>query len=78
HRNPMMHEHDAVVLTRDLPEHWLRAGDVGAVVHVHASGRAFEGEFVAGEGRTVTVLTLESGDVRGVTEAVILHARAFS
>ena len=74
----MMREHDAVVLTRDVPEHALRVGDVGAVVHVHASGRAFEVEFLAGDGRTLAVLTLEAGDVRAVTETEILHVRAFS
>ena len=65
----MIREHDTVVLTRDISERSLRAGDVGAVVHVYDAGRAFEVEFVAGDGRTVAVLTLEAGDVRAVTEA---------
>jgi hypothetical protein len=43
-----MSEHDVVVLTRDLPEHGLRAGDVGAVVHVYSNGKAYEVEFVTG------------------------------
>ena len=74
----MIHEHDTVVLTRDIPERSLRAGDVGAVVSVYEAGRAFEVEFVAGDGRTVAVLTLKPGDVRAVTEAEILHVRAIS
>ncbi len=74
----MIHEHDTVVLTRDIPERSLRAGDVGAVVNVYEAGRAFEVEFVAGDGRTVAVLTLKPGDVRAVTEAEILHVRAIS
>ncbi len=72
----MIREHDTVVLTRDIPEHSLRAGDVGAVVSVHEAGRAFEVEFVAGDGRTVAVLTLGPGDVRSPAEAEILHVRA--
>jgi Domain of unknown function (DUF4926) len=30
-------ELDSVVLERDLPEHGLRKGDLGAVVHLHES-----------------------------------------
>ena len=33
-----MKEHDGVVLTQDLIEEGLRAGDTGTVVHVHAGG----------------------------------------
>jgi len=33
-----MSEHDLIVLTRDIAEHRLRAGDVGTVVHVYAAG----------------------------------------
>jgi hypothetical protein len=57
----MMKEHDRLVLTGDLPEEGLKAGDVGTVVHVHRGGEAFEVEFVAlraGErivGRTVNL-----------------------
>ena len=29
-------ELDTVVLNRDLPEHSLQRGDVGAIVHLHA------------------------------------------
>lgn len=74
----MIREHDTVVLTRDIPERSLLAGDVGAVVSVYETGRAFEVEFVAGDGRTIAVLTLEPGDVRAVNEAEILHVRAIS
>ncbi len=34
----MIKEHDVVVLTQDLPDVRLRAGDVGTVVHVHQGG----------------------------------------
>jgi hypothetical protein len=74
----MIREHDAVVLTRDILERPLRAGDVGAVVAVYDVGRAYEVEFVTGDGRTIAVLTLEPGDVRAVTEAEILHVRAIT
>jgi hypothetical protein len=71
----MPKELEVVVLTRDLPEHRLEAGDVGTVVHVHSAGEAYEVEFVRAEGSTVAVLTLSAADVRLMTGQEILHAR---
>ena len=68
-----MKEHDLVVLTHDLPEHALRAGDVGAVVHRYGEG--YEVEFVSAAGETVAVLTLTDADLRPMTGAEILHVR---
>ena len=56
-------EHDCVVLTKNLPEENLEAGDVGTVVHIHKDGAAYEVEFVTLAGRTVAVATVE-GDWR--------------
>ena len=36
----MIDELDCVVLTTDIPEHGLAAGDIGTVVIVHEAGRA--------------------------------------
>ena len=69
-----MNEHDTVVLTRAIPNHGLEAGDVGAIVHVYESGKAFEVEFVAGES-TLAVLTLDTGEIRAVDNSEILHVR---
>ena len=74
----MIDELDVVVLTRDVAEHGLRRGDVGAVVHRYGDGRAYEVEFVTAEGATVAVLTLEAGDVRPVAGREILHVRALA
>lgn len=71
----MINELDRVVLTTAIPEHGLEPGDVGAVVHVYADGRAFEVEFVTLEGRTAAVVTLESTQVRPITERDLPHAR---
>ena len=57
-------EHDSVALSRPLPEHDLQIGDVGAVVFVHRNSEAYEVEFIAGEGKTVGVLTLKPEDIR--------------
>jgi hypothetical protein len=69
-------DHLWVVLKRDLPEHDLRAGDVGAVVHVYAEGKAFEVEFVTGDGQTLAVETLETDDIRPLGAGEILHIRS--
>jgi Domain of unknown function (DUF4926) len=47
----------AVVLTADLPEHGLKAGDLGTVVLVHRHG-VYEVEFMALDGETVAVVSL--------------------
>lgn len=54
---------DLVVLTTDVPQHGLRAGDLGTVVHLHAPNGA-EVEFLTAKGRTVAVVTVTTTDVR--------------
>ena len=70
----MIRNLDTVVLTRDLPEHGLRSGDMGAVVHDYAEG-AFEVEFVTGGGTTLAVLTLEAAALRLLAPSDMLHVR---
>lgn len=68
-------EHDRVVLRADLAPEKLAAGDVGTVVHVHRGGKAYEVEFVALDGETVALVTLECAQVRPVERREITHAR---
>jgi hypothetical protein len=51
---------DTVVLNRDLPEHGLRAGDLGAVVELYGAD-GVEVEFVQPSGQTKALVTLQSG-----------------
>lgn len=74
----MFHELDTVALTRDLPEHNLVIGDVGAIVHRYPNGTAFEVEFVTAAGETVAVVTLTSRDIRPLIGREILHVRELS
>jgi hypothetical protein len=71
----MIGELDTVVLTHDVPEHGLKAGDVGAVVYASEAGDGFEVEFVSADGTTVAVLTLTQSDIRPIGAGEILHAR---
>ena len=72
-----MNELESVVLTRDLPDHELEAGDVGVIVHRHSES-AFEVEFITGEGGTVAVVTLRSEDLRRIHAREILHVRSLA
>ena len=68
-------EHDCVVLTADLPEEKLKAGDVGTVVHIHEAGAAYEVEFTTLNGHTVAVATVANTQLRPVSGRDISHAR---
>jgi hypothetical protein len=59
---------DTVVLDRDLPDHGLRKGDLGAVVELYEPD-GLEVEFVTASGRTAAVLTLTAQDVRPVADS---------
>ena len=71
----MIQERDEVVLTCDLPEQKLAAGDIGTVVLVHSEGRGYEVEFMTLDGDTVAVTTLRAEQVRPVQHDEIAHAR---
>ncbi len=71
----MIKELDPVILTKDLPEHGLKAGDVGWVVMMHAGGAGYEVEFVTLAGETVSVETLSADKVRAARSKEIAHAR---
>ena len=65
---------DTVVLQRDLPEHGLRRGDLGAVVHVYEP-EGLEVEFARASGRTQALVELTVGDVRGIEDEDLISVR---
>ena len=71
-----------VILTRDMPEDGLRAGDVGTVVERHAvpgvSEDGYSVEFFDMTGNTVAVITLPASDLRLPTPADRPAVRALS
>ncbi len=71
----MIKEHDCVVLTQDIPEGGLQAGDVGTIVHIHRGGAAYEVEFITLTGKTVAVATVLPSQLRPVTGRDVSHAR---
>jgi hypothetical protein len=65
---------DTIVLDRDLPEHELRKGDLGAIVEVYEPD-GFEVEFVTASGKTAALLTLNARDVRPVADDDLVAVR---
>ena len=74
----MIREFDQAVLTTDLPEHGLQAGDVGTVVDVLQAGKGYTVEFMTMDGETIDVVVLKAAQVRPVGENDMPHARSLS
>jgi hypothetical protein len=70
-------ELDTVVLDRDLPEHCLRRGDLGAVVQIYEP-EGLEVEFVTAAGRTQALVTLRQTDVRAVGDEDLVAVRSLA
>ena len=71
----MIKEHDCVVLTANLPDEALEAGDVGTVVHIHQGDAAYEVEFMTLTGKTVAVATVLPSQLRPVGKRDLTHVR---
>jgi hypothetical protein len=65
---------DTAVLDRDIPEHGLRRGDLGAVVEVYEPD-GLEVEFVRASGRTQAVVELTTHDVRAIRDEDLISVR---
>jgi hypothetical protein len=79
---PCLGLHQDAVLTVDLPDEGLRAGDVGTVVERHqVPGVPEEGysvEFFDMTGRTVAVVTVPAGHLRAPTSRDLPAVREVS
>ena len=71
----MIQEHDCIVLTQDIQNEGLQAGDVGTVVHIYQDGAVYEVEFATLTGQTVAVATVLFSQLRPVNRQDIAHAR---
>ena len=74
----MINELDDVILTCDLPEHGLSAGDIGTAVLVHRSAAGYEVEFTSLYVETIAVVTLMASQVRPAQTGEIAHVRALA
>ena len=71
----MLKEHDRIVLTDDIPDHRLKIGDVGTIVHIYPRGEAFAVEFLTLDGNTAALATVLPSQARPVSSTDITHAR---
>lgn len=71
----MIEELDRVILTVDLPEHDLKAGDIGVVVLVHGDHVGYELEFVTLDGDTIAVISVFPSQIRPIEAGEIAHVR---
>ena len=68
-------ELETVVLNRDLPDHGLQRGDLGAVVQVYEPD-GLEVEFVSASGKTEALVSLKEKDVRAVADGDLIAVRS--
>ena len=71
----MVKELDRIILTKEIPESKLKQGDIGIVVLIHDKSAGYEVEFSTLDGDTISVVTLNSEDVREIRKHEIAHAR---
>ena len=74
----MISELDRVVLTADIPEYDLKAGDIGTVVLVHAEGLGYEVESIAITGKPLAIVSLFNSQVRAIGDREIAQARVLT
>jgi hypothetical protein len=70
----MIEELNRVVLTHDLPEKKLKAGDIGTVVMAYGDA-AYEVEFTTASGETFALETLRVDEVRLARADEVSHVR---
>jgi hypothetical protein len=68
-----------VILSVDLPEEQLMAGDMGTIVEHHPATAAYpegyEVEFFAGNGETLAVVSVPATALRQATRKEVMHVR---
>jgi len=67
---------DTIIITVNIPDHRVLAGDIGTVVEVYTEPHlAFDVEFVNPDGSTRALLTLSPEQVRSLSSADVLTTR---
>ena len=70
-----MQELERVALTEDLPEHSLKIGDIGMIVHVYGDHKGYEVEFVTLNGELVALVSVYPSQIRQLESDEIASAR---
>jgi hypothetical protein len=70
-----MQELERVILTVDLPEHKLKAGDIGMILHIYGDHKGYEVEFVTLKGGLLALASLYPTQIRPLMEDEIATSR---
>lgn len=71
----MIEELARVALVSAVPEHGLKPGDVGTIVHADPEGRGYILEFVGFDGDTIAIVDVPADAVRPLRPNDVPHAR---
>lgn len=71
----MIKEFEQAVLTIDLPDDGLVAGDVGTVIDITTDDKSATLEFFNFAGETVKIVSVHMEDLRPVSANEVMHAR---
>lgn len=71
----MIQELERIALTGDLPEHGLKAGDIGMVLHIYDEHKGYEVEFVTVSGGLVALVSVYPSQIRQLEQDEIASAR---
>jgi len=70
-----MKELERVVLTEDLPEHRLKIGDIGMILHIYADHKGYEVEFITLSGELIALVSVYPSQIRQLEQDEIAIAR---
>jgi hypothetical protein len=70
-----MQELERVALSVDLPEHGLKIGDIGMIVHIYADHKGYEVEFVTLSGDLLALVSVYPTQIRRLESDEIASAR---
>lgn len=70
-----MKELELVVLTENLPEHGLKIGDIGMILHIYADHKGYEVEFVTLHGELIALVSVYPAQIRQLEQDEIASAR---
>ena len=71
----MIQELERVALSEDLPEHGLKAGDIGMVLHIYNGHKGYEVEFVTLNGELIALASVYPAQIRQIAPDEIANAR---
>ena len=75
---PILRLQEHCVLSEDLPEHGLTAGDVGTVRSFSLEDKTYEVGFTTLQGAALAVVTLTPSQVRPILPGEMPHVRALA